>query len=581
MTVKSTGQKIEVEGGEGIVNKYAMCNTDTFQFEGKEKTSCEIISDLNQKKGDGVSFECDTVENKKYKFKKGGKLNFTTSEDFYSRMEKTIKEAYEFLNQYEYKRSRYDSPKLAVNVKLYNVNYDIDEALETYQNRKGNFDMDKMRYVKKDLYLDEQWVYEQYNRFLDDTLYFFKEELLEDFGDVLKDKQIYQEGRSGGWLVFNDDGELSEMVDELESILNNNFAEDGELVGNDRWGYDMEPVTFKEFKEEGEYDDAIYYAERIKYLLTDYEDIVEHIKKTHKDVPANWKAFLDEKVDEHISEDKKRYKIFTEDDPDFSKGGKPSGYLFGMGNKHKYASNEQLVERIENLRVKMRGNPDINIDNEMSELLSRQEAQGFKVVDDDYGLRIHYNSNEARKKSQSLYYAKGGKTKLEMDVFVQLQEENKKEIRYLMIGKQGKKGFSGLIMDYVGGGQFQEFYFADGIDIESELYDQTDGDYDNEEVEDVFIDKKGKDFYNLIHETMDDLVDFGDDYQPILQKNPPKNKLAYNTGDITPITVGMTIFEDESKGKYAKGGKIKNEGYFVAIDRGGNALTLFQSDSGS
>ena len=98
-----------------------------------------------------------------------------------------------------------------------------------------------------------------------------------------------------------------------------------------------------------------------------------------------------------------------------------------MGNKHKYASNEQLVERIENLRVKMRGNPDINIDNEMSELLSRQEAQGFKVVDDDYGLRIHYNSNEARKKSQSLYYAKGGKTKLEMDVFVQLQEENKKD----------------------------------------------------------------------------------------------------------------------------------------------------------
>ena len=82
MTVKSTGQKIEVEGGEGIVNKYAMSNTDTFQFEGKEKTSCEIISDLNQKKGDGVSFECDTVENKKYKFKKGGKLNFTTSERF-------------------------------------------------------------------------------------------------------------------------------------------------------------------------------------------------------------------------------------------------------------------------------------------------------------------------------------------------------------------------------------------------------------------------------------------------------------------------------------------------------------------
>lgn len=125
----------------------------------------------------------------------------------------------------------------------------------------------------------------------------------------------------GGWLVFNDDGELATMVDELESILNNNFSEDGELVGYDRWGYDMEPVTFKEFKEEGDYDDAIYYAERIKYLLTDYENVVDAIKTAHKNIPSNWKAFLDDRVDEHISENKKRYKIFTEDDPDFAKGG--------------------------------------------------------------------------------------------------------------------------------------------------------------------------------------------------------------------------------------------------------------------
>lgn len=111
------------------------------------------------------------------------------------------------------------------------------------------------------------------------------------------------------------------MVDELESILNNNFSEDGELVGYDRWGYDMEPVTFKEFKEEGDYDDAIYYAERIKYLLTDYENVVDAIKTAHKNIPSNWKAFLDDRVDEHISENKKRYKIFTEDDPDFAKGG--------------------------------------------------------------------------------------------------------------------------------------------------------------------------------------------------------------------------------------------------------------------
>ena len=71
MEVKSTGQKIEVEGGEGIVNKYAMSNTDTFKFDGKEKTSCEIISDLNQKKGDGVSFECQIQNGTQLKLKDG------------------------------------------------------------------------------------------------------------------------------------------------------------------------------------------------------------------------------------------------------------------------------------------------------------------------------------------------------------------------------------------------------------------------------------------------------------------------------------------------------------------------------
>ena len=168
MEVKSTGQKIEVEGGEGIVNKYAMSNTETFKFDGEEKTSCEIISDLNQKKGDGVSFECDTVESKKYKFKQGGALNsekLSSVEGFYNAMETVIKSTSEFLSQYEYKGDRYGKSKLVVNVKLYNVNYGLEEGLRTYQNKKGNFDAEKMQYVKKDLRLDEQWVAEKYNTF--------------------------------------------------------------------------------------------------------------------------------------------------------------------------------------------------------------------------------------------------------------------------------------------------------------------------------------------------------------------------------------------------------------------------------
>ena len=136
-------------------------------------------------------------------------------------------------------------------------------------------------------------------------------------------------------------------------------------------------------------------------------------KRDHEQIKSMIEDFADDdslafygiKSDKDVEE---LAKYFTRERK-MAKGGKPSGYLFGRGNKHKYASNEQLVERIENLRVKKRLDPDINIDNEMSELLSRQEAQGFKVEDDNYGLRIHYNSNEARKKSQNLYYAKGGK----------------------------------------------------------------------------------------------------------------------------------------------------------------------------
>ena len=63
MKVKSTGQKIEVEGGEGIINKYVMADDEKYTFEGKEKTACEIASELNQKTGNGVKFDCDETKN--------------------------------------------------------------------------------------------------------------------------------------------------------------------------------------------------------------------------------------------------------------------------------------------------------------------------------------------------------------------------------------------------------------------------------------------------------------------------------------------------------------------------------------
>ena len=74
MVVKSTGQHVELEGGEGVINKRNMASEKTFEFEGKEKTICEIASEINSADGNGVQIDCDDVTGKKYKYKKGGNI---------------------------------------------------------------------------------------------------------------------------------------------------------------------------------------------------------------------------------------------------------------------------------------------------------------------------------------------------------------------------------------------------------------------------------------------------------------------------------------------------------------------------
>ena len=63
MKVKSTGQQIEVEGGEGIINKHVMSSKKKISYKGKKATPCEIASDLNQITGNGVKFDCAETKN--------------------------------------------------------------------------------------------------------------------------------------------------------------------------------------------------------------------------------------------------------------------------------------------------------------------------------------------------------------------------------------------------------------------------------------------------------------------------------------------------------------------------------------
>ena len=71
----STGQMLEVEGGEGIVNKRSMASDKKVKINGKEMTICEAVSHLNQMEG-GVRFSCDDVEHRQFieQMELGGEL---------------------------------------------------------------------------------------------------------------------------------------------------------------------------------------------------------------------------------------------------------------------------------------------------------------------------------------------------------------------------------------------------------------------------------------------------------------------------------------------------------------------------
>lgn len=72
---QSTGDMLEVEGGEGIVNKRSMASDKKVKLNGKEMTICEAVSQLNQLEG-GVQFSCDDVEDRQFieAMARGGEL---------------------------------------------------------------------------------------------------------------------------------------------------------------------------------------------------------------------------------------------------------------------------------------------------------------------------------------------------------------------------------------------------------------------------------------------------------------------------------------------------------------------------
>lgn len=125
-------------------------------------------------------------------------------------------------------------------------------------------------------------------------------------------------------------------------------------------------------------------------------------------------------------------------------------------------------------------------------------------------------------------------------------EDDGKTIRYMQAGLMTRKGFTGLVTDFCGGGQYQDFYFMDGKEM-------PDTDYDMGSIEDT------------LEETIPGIIDaiysIRDEYAITDKENwrfhandrltailsiATKGRLFSAGVDIEPVTCGggMTIFPD-------------------------------------
>jgi hypothetical protein len=147
MVVKSTGQRIEVEGGESITNKTSMADDKIRTLTG---TNCEIISQINTQNGNGVAMDCDSVIGKKYKYEAGGQVSlFDGQEDFFGKKRfagggsvsaKEIEDwrKYVLSNSSWFDNESDDSVEITLTTR---------ENGDTYNEKVGQKDIDEAKYI--------------------------------------------------------------------------------------------------------------------------------------------------------------------------------------------------------------------------------------------------------------------------------------------------------------------------------------------------------------------------------------------------------------------------------------------------
>jgi hypothetical protein len=146
----STGQMLEVEGGEGIINKKAMASQKTVKIDGKEMTICEAASYLNEKDGNGRQFNCDDVEHQQF---------ITDHYGIGGELQKGIKTEKEHSKTLEKLYNQQINPKQAVK----------EVAKEHIkENPKYYTDLEKMKMAKGGVFMNDQ---DAENAIFDETVF--------------------------------------------------------------------------------------------------------------------------------------------------------------------------------------------------------------------------------------------------------------------------------------------------------------------------------------------------------------------------------------------------------------------------
>jgi len=369
MEVKSTGQQVELEGGEAVINKRNMASEKKFDFQGKKMTTCEIASEINSADGNGVKIDCDNVTGTKYKYDKGGSILdetqevsfkdwmedgnvieweenvYSTQDAQYSNRLKGMDELRKYYRK-EFLSDSYNKGG-SINVETYDYNqligkyvniYSMGVELPSEHKVEGiMFSSPQFRYRDLTLKFDRGIApikIQDINTFLNNEIVYVNDNK-EDFGIQLIPNQFAKGGKTDNNMKLEDFKTASiSMGNYEEGAISSNpteFANGGD-VRDMSWFQDFKKQELKRGTEhEMEHIDTI---KKFKKEGVSDKEVAEAIAKDHLDENDSYYIELDEmeksskKVSDTLNEFEKQ-KSYRKNDFKYAQGG------FTINNKEK------------------------------------------------------------------------------------------------------------------------------------------------------------------------------------------------------------------------------------------------------